>query len=245
MTGALAKAGVVVGGGSGMGRATSMALAAAGCRLLVADRDGSAAAAVAGESSTADRPAGSMVCDVTNLEEVEALRDHAESTLGTIDFLVVTSGITQGGGIVEADASRWRKLLETNVLGVAHCLRAFLPSLARAEAGQAVLLASLSGRNSYAGQPLYIASKWGELGLVHSVRKEAQKLGVRVSLIEPGLVDTPMSRANPFAQPLFKEVEPLTPDDVARAIVYVLQQPPNVMILELALQSVRQSDINR
>jgi NADP-dependent 3-hydroxy acid dehydrogenase YdfG len=238
---AIAKAGVVVGGGSGIGRATCLALAAAGCRLLIADRNADAADAVAREVSSADRPAVTFTCDIRNLDEVEALRVRAEEALGTVDFLVVTSGITQGGGIVDADPDRWRLLLETNVLGVAHCLRAFLPALARAEAGQAVVLASLSGRDAYAGQPLYIASKFGEIGLVHSVRKEAQKLGVRVSLIEPGLVDTPMSRANPFAQAIFAEIEPLKPDDVARAIVYVLEQPPNVLIVEVALHPVFQN----
>jgi NADP-dependent 3-hydroxy acid dehydrogenase YdfG len=238
---ALAKAGVVVGGGSGIGRATCLALAAAGCRLLIADRNADAAATVAREISSDGRPALTFTCDIRNLEEVEALRDRAEELLGTVDFLVVTSGITQGGGIVEADAGRWRQLLETNVLGVAHCLRAFLPTLARSNAGQAVVLASLSGRDAYAGQPLYVASKFGEIGLVHSVRKEAQKLGVRVSLIEPGLVDTPMSRANPFAQTIFAQIEPLKPDDVARAIVYVLEQPPNVLIVEVALHPVFQN----
>lgn len=238
---ALAKTGVVVGGGSGIGRATSRALAAAGCRLLIADRNADAAEAVAREVSSDEQPALTFTCDIRNLDEVEALRERAEETLGTVDFLVVTSGITQGGGIVEADPGRWRQLLETNVLGVAHCLRAFLPALARAEAGQAVVLASLSGRDAYAGQPLYVASKFGEIGLVHSVRKEAQKLGVRVSLIEPGLVDTPMSRANPFAQTIFAQIEPLKPEDVARAIVYVLEQPPNVLIVEVALHPLFQN----
>ena len=238
---ALAKTGVVVGGGSGIGRATSRALAAAGCRLLIADRNADAAEAVARDVSSDEQPALTFTCDIRNLDEVEALRERAEETLGTVDFLVVTSGITQGGGIVEADPGRWRQLLETNVLGVAHCLRAFLPALARAEAGQAVVLASLSGRDAYAGQPLYVASKFGEIGLVHSVRKEAQKLGVRVSLIEPGLVDTPMSRANPFAQTIFAQIEPLKPEDVARAIVYVLEQPPNVLIVEVALHPLFQN----
>jgi NADP-dependent 3-hydroxy acid dehydrogenase YdfG len=241
MNSARERRGVVVGGGSGIGRATCHMLAAAGCRLLVADKNSEASASVAREASMADQAAGSFGCDIRNLDEVEALCNHAENILGTIDFLVVTSGITQGGGIVEADAGKWRQLLETNVLGVAHCLRVFLPSLARADAGQAVLLASLSGREAYAGQPVYIASKFGEIGLVHSVRKEAQKLGVRVSLIEPGLVDTPMSRSNPFAQPIFAKTEPLTPNDVARAIVYVLDQPSNVLVLEVALQPVFQN----
>jgi NADP-dependent 3-hydroxy acid dehydrogenase YdfG len=131
-------------------------------------------------------------------------------------------------------------VLETNLLGVAYALRAFLPSLERVRGGRAIVVASLSGRETYAGQPLYIASKWGVVGLTHSVRKEAQARGVRVTLIEPGLVDTPMSRSNPHAQRLFEQVVPLSPDDVARAIIYVLEQPANVLVRELALQPVAQ-----
>jgi NADP-dependent 3-hydroxy acid dehydrogenase YdfG len=103
-----------------------------------------------------------------------------------------------------------------------------------------VILASLSGRNAYAGQVAYIASKWASVGLGHSLRKEGQAAGVRVTLIEPGLVDTPMSRANPRAQPLFERVEPLRSEDVAAAMLYVLEQPPNVLISELALQPLGQ-----
>lgn len=233
-------AGVIVGGSSGIGRATCLALSARGVRVLVAARHGDVAASVAREASEAGASAESFACDIRNLSEVEALREHAEKTLGPINFLVVSSGITQGGGIVDADPERWRPLLETNVLGVAHCLRVFLPDLEHSGTGQAVIVASLSGRESYPGQPLYIATKWGELGLVHSVRKEAQARGVRVSLIEPGLVDTPMSRANPYAQRIFSEVQPLTPDDVARAVLYVLEQPPNVLIQELSMQPIGQ-----
>jgi NADP-dependent 3-hydroxy acid dehydrogenase YdfG len=233
-------AGVIVGGSSGIGRATCMALAASHPRLLVVARHADTAAAVAREASDAGASAEAFACDIRNLEEVEALREHASKALGEVNFLIVSSGITQGGGIVEADSDRWRPLLETNVLGVAHCLRVFLPVLESSGPGQAVIVASLSGRDSYPGQPLYIASKWGELGLVHSVRKEAQSRGVRVTLIEPGLVDTPMSRGNPYAQRIFEQVKPLTPDDVARAILYVLEQPPNVLIVELSMQPIGQ-----
>ena len=232
--------GVVIGGGSGIGRATCAALSAKGAALVVADRDRGAAESVARLLSAEGGEAAAFACDVRELAEVEALREFAATTLGRIDFLVVSAGITQSGGIVDADPGRWRPVLETNVLGVAHALRAFLTDLERAPGGRAVVIASLSGRETYVGQPIYIASKWGAIGLGHSVQKEAQARGVRVTLIEPGLVDTPMSRSNPHAQRLFEQVVPLSPDDVARAIVYVFEQPANVLIRELALQPVGQ-----
>jgi NADP-dependent 3-hydroxy acid dehydrogenase YdfG len=93
---------------------------------------------------------------------------------------------------------------------------------------------------AYAGQSLYIASKWGAVGLSHSVRAEAQAKGVRVTLIEPGLVDTPMSRSNPHARRLFEQINPLSPADVARAVVLVLEQPVNGLVRESVLQPIGQ-----
>ena len=232
--------GVVIGGASGIGRATCLALRERAAALVVADRDSDAATSVARLLSASGCAAVSYACDVRDLAQVAALREFAVATLEQVDFLVLSAGITQSGGIVEGDSERWRPVLETNLLGVAYALRVFLTALERAPGGQAVVIASLSGRETYVGQPLYIASKWGVIGLTHSVRKEAQTRGVRVTLIEPGLVDTPMSRSNPHAQRLFEQVVPLSPDDVARAIAYVLDQPANVLIRELALQPVGQ-----
>jgi NADP-dependent 3-hydroxy acid dehydrogenase YdfG len=232
--------GVVVGGGSGIGRATCLALRGKATAVIVADRDIEAAEIVAQTLAASGCAAKAFRCDVRNIDQVQALREFAVAQLSSVNFAVLSAGITQSGGIAAGDPDRWRPVLETNVLGVAYCLRAFSECLAGAPGGQAVVIASLSGRESYAGQPLYIASKWGVVGLAHSVRKEAQAKGVRVTLIEPGLVDTPMSRSNPHAQRLLEQISPLSPDDVARAVVFVLEQPANVLVRELALQPVGQ-----
>ena len=136
--------------------------------------------------------------------------------------------------------ARWKEVLETNVLGVFHAVRGALPAMQRARYGHIVLISSLSGRESYVGEPVYIASKWAIVGFGNSLRKEAARFGVKVTLIEPGLVDTPMARANPFAKPLFDAFEPLRPEDVAEAIAFVLSQPPRVLVRELAMQPLGQ-----
>ena len=89
---------------------------------------------------------------------------------------------------------------------------------------------------------MYIASKWGQVGFAHSLRLELQEAGsnVRVTAVEPGLVDTPLTRDNPKVAPLLTEQEPLSARDVARAVVYVLQQPPHVVVSELTLRPVHQ-----
>lgn len=234
--------GVIIGGGSGIGRAAARELAVRGATVIVGDRDIDAANSVAREATTSEGvgTVEAAACDVRDLTSLAQFRAHVVERLGGLDFVVLSVGITQSGGILDQDPARWRDVLETNLLGVAHTLRTFLPDLKIGNAGQAIVLASLSGRETYAGQPIYIGSKWGAIGLTHSVRREAQSYGVRISVVAPGLVDTPMSRHNPQAQPLFDEVTPLQPLDVARAVAFILEQPEHVLIRELAIQPIEQ-----
>ena len=92
----------------------------------------------------------------------------------------------------------------------------------------------------YVGEPAYIASKWGQVGYAHALREELLEHGIRVSLVEPGLVDTPLARGNPKVQELLSAIQPLDPDDVARAIVYAWRQPENVVVSEVALRPLLQ-----
>src|SRR5260221_14480341 len=103
-------------------------------------------------------------------------------------------------------------------------------------------MASLSGRDAYVGEPAYIASKWGVIGFGHSVRKEVGPYGIRVTLIEPGAVDTPLTRGAPKVRPLIEAIQPLLPDDIARAVLYAYQQPEHVVITELGLRPTNQPD---
>lgn len=109
--------------------------------------------------------------------------------------------------------------------------------------GDIVLTASVSGREIYVGEPIFIASKWGLVGFGHAVRKEVAPHGIRVTLIEPGMVDTPLTRLNPSLRPLLEAAEPLQPEDVARAIVYACTQPPHVVVSELTIRPQRQPDL--
>lgn len=231
--------GVVVGGASGIGRAVVSRCVDRGSNVLILDRDVAAARQVAGELGTRGPDVDVCACDVRVVESLERAARYARDRCGQIRYLVLTFGITEAGGICEGDPERWRDVLETNVSGVAHCLRGFGKMIADSR-GQAVVIASLSGRESYAGQPMYIASKWAVTGLAHSVRKEWRQLGVRVTVIAPGIVDTPMSRSNPFAQPLFESIRPLTAEDVAEAVDFVLTRPAHVLIRELQLQPLDQ-----
>ena len=166
----------------------------------------------------------------------------AEERFGRIDLLVACAGIVDRGPVAEGDPERWRAVVETNLLGAAYCVRGVLPAMLRQAAGHVVLIAFVSGRESYVGEPLYIAAEWGLVGFGHALREEVGPAGVRVTLIEPGLVDTPLTRGS-AVRPLLEASEPLRPEDVARAVAYAYAQPANVAISELVVRAFPDPDL--
>ena len=181
-------------------------------------------------------------CDVRRPEEVAKLADLALERFGRIDLLVASAGIVTQDRIVSGDVTQWRDVVETNLLGLAYSVRAVLPQMYKQRSGHVFLVASQSGRSAYPGEAIYIASKWGVVGFGHALRIEAQSAGIRVTLIEPGLVDTPLTRLNPNVRPLLDAFTPLQPQDVAAAIVFAYGQPPHVNVNELALRPLGQGE---
>jgi NADP-dependent 3-hydroxy acid dehydrogenase YdfG len=180
--------------------------------------------------------------DVRDAQAVQQLVDGTVARFGRLDVLVANAGIADQELAAEGDPAVWRALIETNLLGAMYCVRFALPHMQRQRAGHILLMASLSGRDAYVGEPAYIASKWGLIGFGHSVRKEVGPYGIRVTLIEPGAVDTPLTRGAPRVRPLIEAIDPLLPDDVARAVLFAYQQPAHVVINELALRPLNQPD---
>ena len=176
--------------------------------------------------------------------EYVALVERAAATcrerLGRIDFVVANAGVSDAGTLATGDPAVWRTVVETNLLGAMHTVRATLPTLLAQGDGHVVLMASVSGRKVYAGEPVYIASKWGVVGLGEALRQETVGTGVRVTLVEPGLVDTPLARNHPFAGDWLGKIVPLQPEDVARAVVWALAQPPHLAVNEVVLRPVAQ-----
>ena len=127
------------------------------------------------------------------------------------------------GGFTEAPVESWRKLVDVNILGVAHTLRATLSEI-RSRSGHVLLTGSVAGRRTLAGS-MYSATKWAVSAIGYGLREELRGSGVRVTLIEPGMVDTPF----------FDDRKPdaLDADDVARTILFALTQPESVDVHEL------------
>ena len=234
--------GIITGAGSGIGAACALEFGRLGARLILASLPTPGLAHTVAAVQQAGGSATPVEMDVRDPEAVRRLIDGAVEQFGRLDFVLANAGIADQGLAAEADPTVWRRLIETNLLGTMYCVRYALPHMQRQRSGHILLMASLSGRDAYVGEPAYIASKWGVIGFGHSVRKEAGPYGIRVTMIEPGAVDTPLTRGAPKVRPLIEAIDPLLPEDVARAVVYAYQQPPHVDITELALRPTNQPD---
>jgi NADP-dependent 3-hydroxy acid dehydrogenase YdfG len=212
--------GVVTGGTSGIGAAVVGRCVANGATVAFCGRSRRPAAPQVGEY---------YEVDVRRYNEVEAFCSDVHRRFGRLDFAVTSAGVTLPGRLDDGDPSLWRGVLETNVLGTANVVRAVLPLMRSGCGGHVVLVGSIAGRGTHAGEPVYLASKWAVVGMAAALRRQLRP-AVKVSLVEPGLVDSPMSRNEPGLAHWLSLVEPLQPDDVASAVEFALSQPPRVSI---------------
>jgi NADP-dependent 3-hydroxy acid dehydrogenase YdfG len=232
---------VITGAASGIGAATAVEFArVAQARIVAGDLRQGGLEAVCRAVLDAGGEAIGVEADVRSPDDCARLARTALDVHGRIDVLHANAGMVDQSTVEGGDPVRWRSVIETNLLGAALSVRAVLPAMLSQRAGHVIFTASVSGRETYVGEPLYIASKWGLVGFGNALRKEVGERGIRVTLIEPGLVDTPFSRGSPVIAPLFEGEEPLLPADIARAVVYAWQQPYYVNVSEIVLQPLRQ-----
>ena len=231
---------VVTGGLSGIGAATAVEFAREGACLVLGDRDMTRTDTLLAEIKSVGGLGIALEVDVRDAMALEHLAVIARENFGGVDVLVANAGIAEQSSAASGDPARWKDVIETNLLGTLYAVRATLPALVERGGGHIFVLASLSGRETYVGEPAYIASKWGQVGYAHALRQEVLEHGIRVCLVEPGLVDTPLARSNPKVRDLLEEIDALHPDDIARAIVYAWRQPEHVVISELAIRPLRQ-----
>jgi NADP-dependent 3-hydroxy acid dehydrogenase YdfG len=225
---------LITGASSGIGSATARA-AAASHRLVLAARRLEPMRELSAELGGEDE-AMAVECDVTEWDQVEAMRDAALERFGRIDAVFANAGFGGARGFLEETPEHWRSMVLTNVYGVALTIRATLPHLLERGDGHFLITGSVAGRRVLAGS-LYSATKWavtaiGE-GLRQEIRQTHENSAIRVTLIEPGMVDTPFFDAG-------------TPDwalkdsDIARAVIYALEQPPGVDVNEILIRPTGQ-----
>ena len=228
--------GIITGGLKGIGAASAVEFARLGGRVALTARSLNGADELVERVRAAGGEAFCVSADVRDPRSHEQVTNLVLQKWGQIDFLLANAGIAEQTRIATGDPDLWRAVIETNLLGVIYAAHAVLPTMIKQGRGHIVIMSSLSGRESYVGEPIYIASKWGQVGFAHALRLELQDTDIRVTIVEPGLVDTPLTRDNPKIQPLFQLCDPLTAEDVARVVVFAYQQPPHVSLSEIAMR---------
>lgn len=229
---------LVTGAAKGIGAAVAKHLAAAGAAVAVADVDPDGASDVAKAVAAAGGEARAWQCDVRDFGQVGSVAEAIAKDFGPVDLLVANAGIGDYSTMSDGDPERWQALIGINVLGVAHCVRAVLPGMKARRSGDVVIMASIAGRQAWAGEPIYIASKHAEVGLASSLRLEVAPDGIRVSLIEPSIVDTPLVRSTLQGRTELASQPSLSPDDIARAVLFAVSQPPGVNVAEIVVRAV-------
>lgn len=233
------RAGIVTGGGSGLGRATALALAARGVSVVVADRDGDAAAGVVGEIASAGGAGRAETVDVTDPDACVGLVAACVDAFGTLDLAVNNAGTTGlTGSVVDYPLDAWRATMAVNLDGVFFSMRAELPVMVAAGHGAIVNVASGAGIMGFAGLPAYVASKHGVVGLTKSAAIECAPRGVRVNCVCPGSARTPMLEGfmggDPKIERMMTAGVPLgrlaTPAEIAAAIVWLCSDAASYLI---------------
>tara|TARA_Y100001949_G_scaffold113268_1_gene96129 strand:+ start:76061 stop:76756 length:696 start_codon:yes stop_codon:yes gene_type:complete len=219
---------LITGASSGIGAATARLAAEAGYRIALAARSEHKLTELVSELGGPDR-ALAVRCDVKEYAEQKAMVQRVLDHFGQLDAVYANAGMPGSeGGFSGADPEVWREMLLTNVYGVGLTLRCSLEAL-KVSRGHVLLTGSAAGRFVIPGS-MYSASKWAVTGMGLSVREELRGTGVRVTLIEPGMVDTPLfDQPPPYA---------LQPEDIARAVVYALSQPNHVDVNEILIRPV-------
>ncbi|HYP55174.1 MAG TPA: SDR family oxidoreductase [Solirubrobacterales bacterium] len=225
---------LITGASSGIGAATARA-AAGDYRLVLAARREEPLRELAAELGGPER-ALAVRCDVTEWDQVEALAAAALATFGRIDAVFANAGFGATRGFLEESPEHWRSMVLTNVLGVALTIRATLPHLLQRGSGHFLITSSVAGRRALPGS-LYSATKWAATAIGEALRAELRQMhendSIRVTLIEPGMVDTPFFENRPGGWAL-------SDDDIAKAVMYALEQREGVDVNEILIRPTRQ-----
>jgi NADP-dependent 3-hydroxy acid dehydrogenase YdfG len=220
---------VITGASTGIGAASARRAVEAGWRVVLAARSEDKLDDLSQELGGEERAVAKR-CDVTDWEDQQALVATAVERFGRLDAFFANAGFGASRGFLEESVEHWKAMIDTNVYGVALSIRAALGHFREAGGGHMVLMSSVAGRRHLPGS-LYGATKWAVTAMGESLRQEVSGEDIRVTLVEPGMVDTPFFDNRPS--------EALEADDIARAVVYALEQPPHVEVAETVIRPLR------
>jgi 3-oxoacyl-[acyl-carrier protein] reductase len=222
------KTGLVTGAGRGIGRAIAIHLAKAGCDVCLTARSLDQLVAVQSEIRALDRPAKIVQADLTSDDDLHSL----VQACGPVDFLINNAGWGKLAPVVQARVNDWDQTFRLNLRAPMILAKELLPEMIKKGAGAVINIGSVSGKTGEANGAAYSASKFGLVGFTQSLYEEVREHGIKVAVILPGFVDTPMI---PPVKHLDRK-KMIQPDDVAQAVLYVLSCPATACPVEITIR---------
>lgn len=227
---------VVTGGSTGIGRAVAEALGRAGCRVAICARSRGDLETAAEEMARSGFEVLAVPADVSREEDVERFADRVRDELGDADILVNNAGVARFGRIDELEPADFDTVFGANVRGLFLCSRAFVPAMVERGDGVVVNVASLAGKNAFAGGSVYAGSKHAVLGMSKSMMLDLREHGVRVLAVCPGSVDTPFfDKQDAFAPDRDRIVKP---GDVAELVLEAVRLSDRGTVSEVEIRPV-------
>jgi NADP-dependent 3-hydroxy acid dehydrogenase YdfG len=238
----------ITGASSGIGEATALACARAGAKVALGARRRDRIEQLAARIEADGGRAVAIETDVADEASARAFVEGAREQLGGLHGLVNNAGVMLLGPVEGADTDQWRQMVEVNCLGLLYCTHAAIPIMRAEGAGHIVNISSTAGRVASLGSAVYNLTKWGVGGFSEALRQEVLHANIRVTIIEPGYVETELqahNEGNPVVMEALgkmrDQIDPLQASDIADAIAFALTRPQHVAINEVLIRPTKQS----
>jgi NADP-dependent 3-hydroxy acid dehydrogenase YdfG len=246
------KVALVTGATSGIGRAVTTALAQQDIRVAFCGRRLSRIQELEATLASDGHQALGLAADLREVERIEELWDRIHGAWGRVSILVNNAGFGRRSSLIEPDVGRWREMLEVNVLALATCTALAIADMrAEDDLGHVINISSIGAHRhkpGVVGNGMYVASKHAVRSLTESLRIELRECGsrIRVSSISPGLVETEFAEvfdgSREHAHKIYSSIEPLKPDDIANAVLFLLAQPQRSEVRDILITPTQQRE---
>lgn len=237
---------IITGASSGIGKASAKMLAAEGAKVIAVARNQERLNELVNEVTKHGDQITGFVADVTNLDDVKKLAQFAKDTYGSVDILINNAGLMLFSYWSDLAIDDWNKMIDTNIKGYLNAIAGVLPIMLEQKSGQILNMNSVAGHQVDPAAGIYCATKFFVQAMTESMRKDlGVNHGIRVNTVSPGVINTGWADkvTDPEGRKAAQELNKIAidPDDVARAVVYALNQPENVTVNDLIISPTRQN----
>lgn len=232
MTSLNGKVALITGAGRGIGKAVALTLAQSGCRVVLTARTVSQLEEVQREVESRRGAAVAIAGDLTRDEDIERLVTESQKRFGMVDILINNAGWGKRASVARASIADWDQTFRLNLRAPMILAQRLLPAMIEKREGAVINIGSVSGKTGEANGAAYSASKFGLIGFTQSLYEEVREHGIKVSVILPGFVDTPLIPPNRQLD----RSKMIQADDIAQSVLYILTSPATACPVEITIR---------